>query len=112
MGMLSGLSSQLDPSINPWQLVEKYGRNLIGSKAGVEFGLATIAEWLRVFFDLTLPSGTSLGCGRIRPFARPDYPGSCTFAPSGSNRKTHQPAKLEPDCGDTAVVRDGILRGR
>ncbi len=54
MGMLSGLASQLDPSINPWQLVEKYGRNLMGSQAGLEFGLATIAEWLRVL--LTLPA--------------------------------------------------------
>lgn len=54
LGMLSGLSSMLDPDINPWLLVEKYGRDLIRSQEGLEFGLATLTEWVRIF--IVMPS--------------------------------------------------------
>jgi predicted unusual protein kinase regulating ubiquinone biosynthesis (AarF/ABC1/UbiB family) len=53
-GMLSGLASLLDPEINPWQLVEQYGREIILSQEGLQFSLSAIAEWLRLF--VTLPS--------------------------------------------------------
>ncbi len=52
LGMLSGLSTMLDPNINPWQLVEKYGRDLIRSQEGLEFGLATLAEWARILISM------------------------------------------------------------
>ena len=53
-GMLSGLATRLDPNINPWQVVEKYGRELIISQEGLEFGLETIKEWARILIMLCL----------------------------------------------------------
>lgn len=69
IGMLSGLSTVLDPDINPWQLVEKYGRDLIRSQEGLEFGLATLTEWVRIF--IAIPSRierllTAAESGRLR----------------------------------------------
>jgi predicted unusual protein kinase regulating ubiquinone biosynthesis (AarF/ABC1/UbiB family) len=54
MGMLSGLASQLDPEINPWQYAEKYGRELISSEARKALSWQTILEWLRPL--TTLPA--------------------------------------------------------
>ena len=52
LGMLSGLTSLLDPNINPWNLVEQYGSEIIRSRDGVEFTLSTIADWARIFIGL------------------------------------------------------------
>jgi predicted unusual protein kinase regulating ubiquinone biosynthesis (AarF/ABC1/UbiB family) len=52
LGMLSGLTSLLDPTINPWKLVEQYGSEIIRSRDGVEFTLNTLAEWARIFLGL------------------------------------------------------------
>ncbi len=57
LGMLSGLASRLDPNINPWQLIEKYGRDIMRSQEGLEFGLETLAEWFRIF--IAMPSQLS-----------------------------------------------------
>ena len=75
MGMLSGLSSLLDPSINPWQLIEKYGREIIGSREGIEFGLETLANWARIL--ITLPPRlehllSAAESGRLRVQTMPD----------------------------------------
>jgi predicted unusual protein kinase regulating ubiquinone biosynthesis (AarF/ABC1/UbiB family) len=74
-GMLSGLSSQLDPEINPWQLIEQYGQEIIRSRQAIDFSLATIAEWLRIVysvpgrFDRVL---TDAERGRLRVQSVPD----------------------------------------
>lgn len=52
LGMLSGLASQLDPTINPWQLVERYGQEIIRSRQGFDLSLATIGHWLRLLYGL------------------------------------------------------------
>ena len=52
LGMLSGLASQLNPEINPWQLIEQYGQQIISSRQALDFSLATIAEWLRVIYSV------------------------------------------------------------
>jgi predicted unusual protein kinase regulating ubiquinone biosynthesis (AarF/ABC1/UbiB family) len=54
MGMLSGLVSQLDPQINPWYLIERYGRELIDRKEASEFSWELLREWLQPF--VLLPS--------------------------------------------------------
>jgi predicted unusual protein kinase regulating ubiquinone biosynthesis (AarF/ABC1/UbiB family) len=52
MGMLSGLASQLDPMINPWRLIERYGREIIRSQEGRDLTLSTILEWLQPLISL------------------------------------------------------------
>lgn len=47
MGMLSGLASQLDPEINPWYQIERYGRALIRSREVREMGWEALLESLR-----------------------------------------------------------------
>jgi predicted unusual protein kinase regulating ubiquinone biosynthesis (AarF/ABC1/UbiB family) len=75
LGMLSGLASQLNPEINPWQLVEEYGQQIIRSRQAREFSLATIGEWLRIVysvpgrFDRVL---TDAERGRLRVQSVPD----------------------------------------
>lgn len=57
MGMLSGLVSLLDPEINPWYQIERYGLEIIraqGGSTGRDFSRETIQELLRPF--LSLPS--------------------------------------------------------
>ena len=75
LGMLSGLASLLDPNINPWRLVEKYGSDIISSQEALSFSLDMVGEWVRIF--LTLPSQTkrvmtAAESGRLRVQALPD----------------------------------------
>jgi predicted unusual protein kinase regulating ubiquinone biosynthesis (AarF/ABC1/UbiB family) len=75
LGMLSGLASVLDPNINPWKLMEKYGAEIIRSQEALTFSLEMIGEWARIF--LTLPSQTkrvmtAAESGRLRVQALPD----------------------------------------
>jgi predicted unusual protein kinase regulating ubiquinone biosynthesis (AarF/ABC1/UbiB family) len=53
IGMLSGLSSLLDPNINPWRKVEEYGQALIRSQATAAAGWEAAVNTLRPL--LTLP---------------------------------------------------------
>jgi predicted unusual protein kinase regulating ubiquinone biosynthesis (AarF/ABC1/UbiB family) len=75
LGMLSGLASQLNPEINPWQLVEQYGQEMIRSRQAIDFSLATLGEWLRIIysvpgrFDRVL---TDAERGRLRVQSVPD----------------------------------------
>jgi predicted unusual protein kinase regulating ubiquinone biosynthesis (AarF/ABC1/UbiB family) len=75
LGMLSGLASQLNPEINPWQLVEQYGQEIIRSRQAFDLSLATIAEWLRIIYatpgriDRVL---TQAERGRLRVQGMPD----------------------------------------
>ena len=74
-GMLSGLASLLDPGINPWQLLEQYGREIILSQEGLEFSLSAIAEWLRMFVSLPSQLQRVLAAaesGRLRGQSGPD----------------------------------------
>jgi predicted unusual protein kinase regulating ubiquinone biosynthesis (AarF/ABC1/UbiB family) len=52
IGMLSGLVSQLDPQINPWYVIERYGRQLMDDDRVGEFGWELLREWLRPFILL------------------------------------------------------------
>ena len=49
LGILSGLATSLDPTINPWHLAERYGQQIISSREGWEFGLETTIDLLRVY---------------------------------------------------------------
>ena len=53
LGMLSGLATLLDPDINPWALIERYGQDLIRSREGRDLTVATLLEWLQPL--ITLP---------------------------------------------------------
>jgi hypothetical protein len=73
--MISGLTSLLDPNINPWRVIEKYGMEMVRSQEAISFNLDVIGEWIRIF--LTLPSQTSrvmaaAESGRLRVQAQPD----------------------------------------
>jgi len=54
LGILSGLATMLDPTINPWRLAERYGQQILRSREGLEFGLETVAELLKGY--LSIPS--------------------------------------------------------
>ena len=52
MGMLSGLASLLDPEINPWYQIERYGRQVIRSQELREVGWEALLESLRPLASL------------------------------------------------------------
>jgi len=75
LGMLSGLASLLDPDINPWRLIEKYGADILRGQEALTFGLEMIGEWARTI--MTLPAQTkrvmtAAESGRLRVQALPD----------------------------------------
>ncbi len=75
LGMLSGLSSLLDPELNPWYQIERYGRKIIGREEVQQLGRETILQWLRRLaefpgrLDRTL---TTIEQGRLRVQSTPD----------------------------------------
>ncbi|MGD8583849.1 MAG: AarF/UbiB family protein [Chloroflexota bacterium] len=76
LGILSGLASQLNPEINPWQLVEQYGQEIIRSRQAIDFSLATIAEWLRIIYSVPGRFNrvlTEAERGRLRVHSVPDH---------------------------------------
>ncbi|MEJ2749438.1 MAG: AarF/UbiB family protein [Anaerolineae bacterium] len=50
LGMVSGLVSLLDPEINPWYQIEKFGQELIASQKGREFSVETALAMIRPYF--------------------------------------------------------------
>lgn len=54
LGMLMGLVSQLDPHINPWRQIERYGLQLVRSQTFAQLrerGLAGLVEAIRPYLD-------------------------------------------------------------
>jgi predicted unusual protein kinase regulating ubiquinone biosynthesis (AarF/ABC1/UbiB family) len=49
MGMVSGLVSLLDPEINPWYQLERYGEALLAGEELEEFSAETVLAWLRPY---------------------------------------------------------------
>jgi predicted unusual protein kinase regulating ubiquinone biosynthesis (AarF/ABC1/UbiB family) len=75
LGMLSGLASQLDPEINPWRQIEKFGRELIAAEGGRRLGREAVLEWLRPLVSLPSQLERFLGAaesGRLRVQTTPD----------------------------------------
>ncbi|MDT8307622.1 MAG: AarF/UbiB family protein [Anaerolineae bacterium] len=75
MGMLSGLSSLLDPQINPWRKVEEYGREIVRRSGTGATGWEMLVTTLRPM--LTLPGQmqrvlTAAEQGRLRVQMAPD----------------------------------------
>ncbi len=57
LGMLSGLISQLDPEINPWRKIERYGQQLIRSQSVAllrDRGLSGLLETVRPYLETPL----------------------------------------------------------
>ena len=57
LGMISGLVSQLDPHINPWRQIERYGQQLLRTQSLTslrERGLAGLVEALRPYLETPL----------------------------------------------------------
>ena len=57
MGMISGLVSQLDPQINPWRKIERYGQQLLRSQSVAflrERGLSGLLEAARPYLETPL----------------------------------------------------------
>ncbi len=52
MGILSGLATMLDPTINPWHMAERYGQQILSSRQGLEYGLETLVDLLRVYMSI------------------------------------------------------------
>lgn len=75
IGILSGISSLLDPTINPWYQVEKYGREVIQSREMRQVGWETVVHSLKPL--VTLPAQldrvlTAAEHGRLRFQTTPD----------------------------------------
>jgi predicted unusual protein kinase regulating ubiquinone biosynthesis (AarF/ABC1/UbiB family) len=75
LGMLSGLSSLLNPELNPWHQIERYGRKIIAREEMQQFGREAILQWLRRLaeypgrLDRTL---ATIEQGRLRVQSTPD----------------------------------------
>lgn len=52
LGMLSGLVSRLDPAINPWRQIEKFGQELLSGREGAPLGWETVVGYLRPLLSL------------------------------------------------------------
>ena len=77
LGILSGLASLLDPEINPWHQVEKFGRALIRSKEAQRASWETVIQTLKPLVTLPGDLGRVLRAaerGHLRIEASPDQP--------------------------------------
>lgn len=54
IGMLSGLVSTLNPEINPWQKLERYGRELLSEQERLQISWDVVSEWIKLV--LVLPT--------------------------------------------------------
>lgn len=54
MGMVSGLVSLLDPEINPWHQLERYGEALLAGEGDDEFSMQTLLGLIRPYFQAPL----------------------------------------------------------
>lgn len=75
LGMLSGLASQLDPEINPWYQIEKYGREIVTGEAAQRAGFDAIIEFFKPFVSLPGQAQrtlTALERGQLRIQTVPD----------------------------------------
>jgi predicted unusual protein kinase regulating ubiquinone biosynthesis (AarF/ABC1/UbiB family) len=75
IGMMSGLMSQLNPEINPWHQIEKYGQELLRSQATRELSSQSILALIRPY--LTAPAQlqrvlAAAESGRLRVQSVPD----------------------------------------
>ncbi|MDX1662989.1 MAG: AarF/UbiB family protein [Candidatus Promineifilaceae bacterium] len=75
IGILSGLTSTLDPEINPWYQIEKYGRQVVASRQVRQSGLEALLDSLRPLVGLPAQAQRVLSAaemGRIRVQSVPD----------------------------------------
>lgn len=54
MGMVSGLVSLLDPEINPWHQLERYGEALLAGEGDDEFSMQTLLGLIRPYLQAPL----------------------------------------------------------
>ncbi|MBP7999774.1 MAG: AarF/UbiB family protein [Candidatus Promineifilaceae bacterium] len=52
MGILSGMSSLLDPTINPWHQIEKFAQEFISQRQAQQLGWELARQWLQLFISL------------------------------------------------------------
>jgi hypothetical protein len=73
--MLSGLATLLDPNINPWALIERFGQEIIRTKEGRDLTISTILEWLQPLIILPSQAQRVLAAaesGRLKVQTTPD----------------------------------------
>lgn len=52
LGILSGMSSLLDPTINPWRQVEKYAQEFISQRQTQQLGWDIVRRWVQLIISL------------------------------------------------------------
>ncbi|MFW5941603.1 MAG: ABC1 kinase family protein [Chloroflexota bacterium] len=75
MGMLSGLSSTLDPELNPWYQIENYGQALLRRQETRQIGWDVLVDTLKPLVNLPFQMERVLSAaeqGRLRVQAAPD----------------------------------------
>ncbi len=75
LGILSGLSAMLNPEINPWYYVEKFGRKLVLRQSLRQVGLETILKTIREYAAVPLQAKRvldNLERGKLKLNVAPD----------------------------------------
>ena len=75
LGILSGLSAMLNPEINPWEYIEKYGQRLIRSRRSKLFDWSNVMQFGQDIFSVPIQLRrivADLERGRVRVVARPN----------------------------------------
>ncbi len=76
IGMVSGLVSQLNPEINPWYHLEKFGEELVRSQGGRAWSKTLVLELLRPYLQVPAQLRTvltDLERGRLQVRTLPDH---------------------------------------
>ena len=75
LGILSGLSAMLNPEINPWEYIEKYGQRLIRSRRSKLFDWSNVMQFGQDILSVPIQLRrivADLERGRVRVVARPN----------------------------------------
>lgn len=75
LGMVSGLVSLLDPEINPWYQIEKFGQELISSQEIRDFSIEAVVAMIRPYFTAPARAQRLLEMaekGRLKVVTAPD----------------------------------------
>ena len=105
LGMLSGLTSQLDPEINPWTYFERYGRRVMEQQEVQQFTRDAIIHTLKPI--LTLPH-------QIDRFLQTAREGKLRFTTQPDRRTEQRLVRLERRMGQlnsTLLATGGLLAG-
>jgi predicted unusual protein kinase regulating ubiquinone biosynthesis (AarF/ABC1/UbiB family) len=75
LGLVSGITSILDPDINPWYYIEQYGERVLAQRQAQQFQAEALIETVRQYIQLPAQARRVLDSaeqGRLRVQVKPD----------------------------------------